>query len=546
MMIDTDIIFTLRDIKNRIGDINTTNTLNYLLKQLNDTRIGTVDTPDTLNYLTKLLNQKMDTLNDKIGDVSTANTVLERLQKVIDQIGDETTSGTLIYGIKDLRDKIGDTATAGTTNYLLDQLNSKIGDVSTENTLIERVNALVSKIGDTSTENTVLERLQKVINQIGDTATADTLIYLLKDLSENRIGSVTKEDTLNYLLNILNKFFKLIYPIEARNYSKGTYVEDTDSYDDIVCYDSSYPIANVYGISGATIYRKSIDFDSGSIASESSWDVSSEIGTATIKGVFCFDLGGAGRRDLIILDNYEVHSFDYDNQILTYEKTIDLSSIGSNLEIISAYGNTYGALEWLYLVVKDNDTGKYYIVQYDYTNNSLQKYKEIEGYTLYGITYFERKLYVSARTSEGIQYILQIDVDTFEILREIRDYYDTRQIANTLDGEFVNFTGRYWRWTSTWKKLIMKLPSWFESSTKTTDDIYNKLGSVGIGNFPSWFTNSTKLTDDIVSAINSQIDTKTSVLDSRLYNSTDGKSVYDHLKTIASAVVDGKFLAEWA
>jgi len=278
----------LKDLnENRIGDISTENTLNWLvdqlnakIKELNEQRIGDINTENTLNYLVNLLNSKLDTtnkklgdvstddtvifelnetvskltdtisrldtLNNKIGDVSTSNTVLERLQKLIDQMGDESTSGTLIFGIKDLRDKIGDTATAGTTNYLLDQLNAKIGDVSSENTLIERVNALVNKIGDTTTENTVLERLQKVINQIGDTTTADTLIYLLKDLNEQRIGSVDAENTLNWLMKNLIRVLrlglvtKLIRGTELQNIEseREKFLDIYHSYRAEVVYDS--------------------------------------------------------------------------------------------------------------------------------------------------------------------------------------------------------------------------------------------------------------------------------------------------------------------
>lgn len=85
--------------------------------------------------------------------------------------------------------------------------------------------------------------------------------------------------------------------------------------------------------------------------------------------------------------------------------------------------------------------------------------------------------------------------------------------------------------------ITMKMAKWWLDSSKTTDDIYNKLdsigGNIGITNFPSWFTDSTKLIDDIITAINTQIDTKTGTIDSRLYNSTDAKSIYDHLKDVA-------------
>ena len=54
-----------------------------------------------------------------------------------------------------------------------------------------------------------------------------------------------------------------------------------------------------------------------------------------------------------------------------------------------------------------------------------------------------------------------------------------------------------------------------------------------------------KTLTDIVSAINTQVDTKTSTLDSRLYNSTDGKSVYDHLKSIATSGVGITNFPSW-
>jgi len=64
---------------------------------------------------------------------------------------------------------------------------------------------------------------------------------------------------------------------------------------------------------------------------------------------------------------------------------------------------------------------------------------------------------------------------------------------------------------------VANLPAWFTGSTKTTDDLFNKLNSltnalssvatdslranvinaISVGNFPSWFTGSTKLTDDL-------------------------------------------------
>jgi len=240
---ETDTLnYLLKDLnENRIGDINTENTLNWLVNQLNarirelnEQRIGDINTENTLNYLVNLLNSKLDVtnqklgdastdntvifelnetvskltaLNNKIGDVSTENTVLERLQKVIEQIGDEATSGTLIYGIKDLRDKLGDTATADTVLYELDQTVSKLTDT------ISRLDTLNNKIGDVSISNTVLERLQKLIDQMGDESTSGTLIYGIKDLRD-KIGDV---NTANTLIERVNKLVSQIGDVSTAN-----------------------------------------------------------------------------------------------------------------------------------------------------------------------------------------------------------------------------------------------------------------------------------------------------------------------------------------
>ena len=50
---------------------------------------------------------------------------------------------------------------------------------------------------------------------------------------------------------------------------------------------------------------------------------------------------------------------------------------------------------------------------------------------------------------------------------------------------------------------------------------------------------------DIVNIISSQVDTKTSVIDSRLYNSSDGKSVYDRLKEIITNGVPTANFPSW-
>ena len=54
-----------------------------------------------------------------------------------------------------------------------------------------------------------------------------------------------------------------------------------------------------------------------------------------------------------------------------------------------------------------------------------------------------------------------------------------------------------------------------------------------------------KTLTDIVNTLLSQLDTKTSTLDGRLYNATDGKSVYDHLKTLATSGIGITNFPSW-
>lgn len=53
-------------------------------------------------------------LADKIGDETTANTILKRLKDLEDGIGADTTSGTVKYRVKTLETTIGDEDTPGT------------------------------------------------------------------------------------------------------------------------------------------------------------------------------------------------------------------------------------------------------------------------------------------------------------------------------------------------------------------------------------------------------------------------------------------------
>lgn len=50
-------------------------------------------------------------LADKIGDDTTANTILKRIKDIESAIGTETTSGTILYRIKALETAAGNTGT---------------------------------------------------------------------------------------------------------------------------------------------------------------------------------------------------------------------------------------------------------------------------------------------------------------------------------------------------------------------------------------------------------------------------------------------------
>jgi len=80
------------------------------------------------------------------------------------------------------------------------------------------------------------------------------------------------------------------------------------------------------------------------------------------------------------------------------------------------------------------------------------------------------------------------------------------------------------------KQQLDKLTNLNISLSQVRDDIR------GTGN---------KTLTDIVSTLLSQVDTPTSTLDGRLYNPSDGKSVYDHLKTLATSGVGITNFPSW-
>ena len=61
-------------------------------------------------------------LSDKIGDDTTANTILKRLKDVETAIGTETTANTMLKRIKDIETAIGTESTEGTILYRIKHL----------------------------------------------------------------------------------------------------------------------------------------------------------------------------------------------------------------------------------------------------------------------------------------------------------------------------------------------------------------------------------------------------------------------------------------
>jgi len=227
-----------------------------------------------------------------------------------------------------------------------------------------------------------------------------------------------------------------------------------------------------------------------------------------------------------------IYSINSDGSLtLDEEKTLAFSDITGNTNYISP-GDPIGAVYFngkLYVIA-----GEFGTIEWDVENNTAS--------VLYGQL-------ISGTDGEYIYYY-----DWDDTIERKKDYYtlvntytfkqqpnvekmlfafapdDTMYVIIKFTTITTPFIYKY--------TLSQKPPKWFVNSTRTTDDIYDKLSSIGgnisVTNFPAWFTSSTKKTDDIVTTITTQIDTKTSVIDSRLYNSTDGKSVYDHLKAIAT------------
>ena len=79
-------------------------------------------------------------LADKIGDDTTANTILKRLKDIETDIGSESTANSMLKRIKDLETAVGD-ADSGLVKSVA-TINSEIGDEETADTILYRIKAL--------------------------------------------------------------------------------------------------------------------------------------------------------------------------------------------------------------------------------------------------------------------------------------------------------------------------------------------------------------------------------------------------------------------
>ena len=64
---------------------------------------------------------------DKIGDDTTANTILKRLKDIETALGDDTTANTILKRLKDIETAIGTESTEGTILYRIKQLEPSGG-----------------------------------------------------------------------------------------------------------------------------------------------------------------------------------------------------------------------------------------------------------------------------------------------------------------------------------------------------------------------------------------------------------------------------------
>ena len=387
-------------------------------------------------------------------------------------------------------------------------------------------------------------KLDSLNNKIGTVETPNTLNYLIKELNQERIGDIDTAYTLNALIHKLRGLM-------GASLSKVFFATNRWSYDETV-EDIAYYSAKLYILSGKNqVIIKIYDLAQGTISdfiSDSVPDYDpTHIAIDPRNKVIYVSLEKIG---YMMIRKYDLEA---GTLLDSKEFTVDDAHYIFDFTYSTIHEKLYCVSGWLVYTI-------------DPSTWEIEDKIKIPESSENAICFVGDSFYLV--TSDGELFTkLDKNLDTEYHLSQ--DFLNT--IANRISQEYgllvtlfistmvftdentfyirgwdgINSKGYIFRFT-----ILATSPDWWINSTKTTDDIYSKLdsigGNIGITNFPTWFTDSTKLTDDIINAINSQIDTKTSVLDSRLYNSTDSKSVYDHLKTIASAVVDGKFLAEWA
>ena len=65
-------------------------------------------------------------------------------------------------------------------------LAAKIGDETTANTILKRIKDVETAIGDESTDATILKRIKTIETAIGTETTAGTILYRIKTLEDTQ------------------------------------------------------------------------------------------------------------------------------------------------------------------------------------------------------------------------------------------------------------------------------------------------------------------------------------------------------------------------
>ena len=193
MSAQKDTVNKLKHLIRAIGDVSTPNTLIERVNTLVE-RIGTTAETGSLT-------ERMDELVDRVGTEADAATVIGKLKVILEKLGDEATDHTVIKELEDVTSSLEGTIHPDLTTLAskLDTTNSKLGDYTTEHTVIKELEDVESAL---STTNTKLEELKTKLDttnsKLGDYTTEHTVIKELEDVTDSIENTLApKLDTLN-------------------------------------------------------------------------------------------------------------------------------------------------------------------------------------------------------------------------------------------------------------------------------------------------------------------------------------------------------------